>query len=548
MPLGAELWALGLPALVFAGAFVAFLLDRTPWRLSPGWVTVAGLMGCMALARQISWEPTQAFSGPLLSLLFLAGAATALVALAWARSTEEPGGELFLLINLTVCGMSLMIAAQDTITLFIGLELTSLPLYGLCAYRRNDPSNVEAGVKFFVLGSMGAALLLFGSVWVYGATGTFDLAALAKPPETVSMSFAWRLGVLLFMAGLAFKLALVPFHQWLPDVFQGAPTPITGLLATGAKIAGIAPLLKIGLAMSGAPRPVWTAMLVALAGASLIVGNLTALSQTHLKRLLAYSSISHVGFMALGLIAGNTQGFRGTVYYLAAYTFMNIGAFALATIMQRRDQSDIAIADLAGLGQRSPGLALALGVILLSLAGLPATAGFMAKLFVFLPLMESGYTPVLALAVFMAIVAFYYYLRVILTMCLDEPAAVEAIVVADEMRPALAVVALMVALVIVAGIWPSQVVPLNQPGIKHAPTMVSRLAPVGECIPATEVVGYQSQSLLKETEKHQVFPSLYRRTGLQSDLQAQSTDCQWLSLRTAVCNKHFLSTNGRPNS
>ena len=364
------------------------------------------------------------------AILFLA--ATALVILLSVRYLDlerEQEGEYYALLLLACVGMMFMASGIDLIVLFLGLETMALSFYVLTGFLRANKRSNEAAMKYLLLGAFSSGILAYGFSLLYGVSASTNLAQIGNMLDrrlqyTSAHGFTDWLVVLAFVtvaAGLFFKVAAVPFHQWAPDVYEGAPTPITAYVSVASKTASFALLLRLMLTVFGGSQATWLYLIGGVAVASLTWGNLAALTQTNLKRLLAYSSISHVGYILLGLVAGNQTGLTGIMFYLIAYGFMTIGAFAVVIVMRQRGLIGDNLDDLDGLYQRSPAAALLLLIFMLSLAGIPPTAGFVGKYFIFLALIETHH-PVLAVFAALYIVpALYYYFRVVVHAWLKKP-------------------------------------------------------------------------------------------------------------------------------
>ncbi len=327
-----------------------------------------------------------------------------------------------ILIVFAALGMMLMISANDLISLYMGLELQSLSLYVLAAIQRDDNRATEAGLKYFVLGAVASGLLLYGSSLVYGFTGTtnFDvLSALFVSGGDVSTGLV--IGIVFILAGLAFKVSAVPFHMWTPDVYEGAPTPVTAFFAVAPKIAALALFVRVMVGPFGDLLAQWQQVVVLISILSMILGALAAINQRNIKRLMAYSSIGHVGYALVGLAAGTEEGTRGVLIYLAIYLVMNVGTFACILCMQRGGRMVEGIDDLAGLGKTHPLLAATLVVFMFSLAGIPPLAGFFGKLYVFLAAIEAGLFALAIIGVVTSVIGAFYYLRIVKVMYFDEP-------------------------------------------------------------------------------------------------------------------------------
>ncbi|HEV2264843.1 MAG TPA: NADH-quinone oxidoreductase subunit NuoN [Stellaceae bacterium] len=329
--------------------------------------------------------------------------------------------EFPVLVLIATAGMMMMIAANDLIALYLGLELQSLALYVLAAFARDDVRSTEAGLKYFVLGAVASGMLLFGASMVYGFAGTTSFDGLAKLFAGGGGNGVGLItGIVFISVGLAFKVSAVPFHMWTPDVYEGAPTPVTAFFSVAPKIAALTLFLRVMLQPFGGLSADWQQIIWAISFASMAWGAFAAIAQSNIKRLMAYSSIGHVGYALIGLAAGSAAGVRGVLVYLAIYLFMNAGTFAVILCMRRDGKMVEGIDDLAGLSRTHPALALALAIFMFSLAGIPPLAGFFAKLYVFMAAIDAGLPVLAVLGVLTSVVGAYYYLRIVKVMYFDE--------------------------------------------------------------------------------------------------------------------------------
>lgn len=331
--------------------------------------------------------------------------------------------ELPVLMLLCTLGMMLMVSAGSLLALYVGLELQSLALYVLAAFNRDHLRSTEAGLKYFVLGALSSGMMLYGISLVYGFTGTVEFTGIAHVMTHQGVGIGLIFGLVFLISGLAFKVSAVPFHMWTPDVYEGAPTPITAYLATAAKVAAMA--LFVRTMFSSFPQELaqWRQIIVAISVLSMVLGAVAALGQKNIKRLMAYSSIGHMGYALLGLAAGTAVGARGVLIYLAIYVFTNLGVFACIQAMRRGGRPVETIADLAGLARTDSRLAMIFSLLFLSLAGLPPLAGFFAKFYVFLAAIQAGLIWPAILGVLASAVGLAYYLRLVKVMYFDEPVA-----------------------------------------------------------------------------------------------------------------------------
>ena len=382
--------------------------------------------------------------------LFLGGAAISiLMSVRYLEIEREHHGEFYALILFSVVGMMCMASGYDVVLLFIGLELMAISTYVLVGFLRRDKRSNEAALKYLLLGAFSSGIFAYGLSLLYGLSGSTNLHAIAQaleqhyranPKDPIAI-----VAMITTATGLLFKIAAVPFHQWAPDAYEGAPTSVTGYMSVAVKAAGWAMLLRIFLWALYPLRPVYLPLLVFVAIATMTGGNLAALTQSNIKRLLAYSSISHVGYMLLGLIASdnvtNKTGIQGILVYLLVYTFMNLGAFAVVTSLRRRDIIGDEIDYIAGLFFKAPTEAVLMLVFLLSLAGIPPLAGFYGKYFIFLSLIETQHYVLASVAVLYAVLGLYYYMRIANPMFMRPATDPEPVVVSPAMKVALAVTA-----------------------------------------------------------------------------------------------------------
>src|SRR6185369_16634501 len=333
-------------------------------------------------------------------------------------------GELYPLILFTVVGMMLMASGTDLMTIFLGLEVMSVSLYVLAGFNRANRKSNEAGLKYFLLGAFSTGFLLYGMALTYGATGSTRIAVIAAQVAKMSLPSANIMllsGMLLMITGFAFKVAAAPFHMWTPDVYEGAPTPMTAFMSAGPKAAGFAAALRILLVAFPTMVADWSQLFWILAVLTMTVGNITALRQDNIKRMLAYSSIAHAGYCLVGFASGNHTGTAGILFYMLSYAFMNIGAFAIIILVGKKGESNGNVSDFAGFGFKHPVLAVAMSIFLFSLAGMPPTAGFIGKFYLFSGAIQQGYIWLAIIGVLNSAASVYYYLRVMVYMYMKEP-------------------------------------------------------------------------------------------------------------------------------
>jgi NADH-quinone oxidoreductase subunit N len=451
-----------LPELFTAMAAMALLIlgvfqgDKSAREIS--WLAIVALAVTFALVaaavhghgaeRQVSLYGmfvTDGF-GAFAKMLVLIGTALSLVIS--MRYNEHEGiarPEYPVLVLLATTGMMMMISANDLISLYVGLELQSLSLYVIAAFNRDSLRSTEAGLKYFVLGALASGMLLYGASMVYGFAGTTSFDVLAKDfADGGPVSIGLIIGIVLIAVGLAFKVSAVPFHMWTPDVYEGAPTPVTAFFSVAPKIAAMALFVRVMTGPFGGLLGEWRQVIWFISVASMILGAFAAINQQNIKRLMAYSSIGHVGYALIGLAAGSAVGVRGILVYLAIYVFMNIGTFTVILCMRRQGKLVEGISDLAGLSRTQPGLALALAIFMFSMAGIPPLAGFFAKIYVFFAAIDAGLYGLAVIGVLASVVGAYYYLRIVKIMYFDEPAASFDRPVGREMQFVLVLSALVI--------------------------------------------------------------------------------------------------------
>ena len=385
-------------------------------------------------------------------LLFLTSAAiTLLMSSSYLRVEGTHGGEYCFLILCATLGMMFMASGVDLITLFIGLETMAVSFYVLVGFLKPSRRSNEAAVKYFLLGAFSLGILLYGMSLLYGVTGTTNLQEIAIAIAEQERTLLLPLGLILVAAGMGFKIAAVPFHMWAPDVYEGAPTPVTAFLSVGSKAASFAMLLRILVEGLPSLAPDWQILFYALAVVTMTVGNLAAITQTNLKRMLAYSSIAHAGYVLIGIVAATERGVTAALVYLWIYLFMQLGAFAVVTLLRRRDIIGDELKDISGLYFRNPAVAVAMLAFMLSLGGIPPTAGFMGKVWVFGAAIQAGFVWLAVIGVVNSAISLFYYIRVVVFMWIKEETVGSAI----RVNPAMAV-ALTVAFIgtVLFGIYP----------------------------------------------------------------------------------------------
>ncbi len=426
-------WTIAIPEIVLAVIAMAILVFGVLRREDTFFLTSMFAVGGFLLVALLVLTTGQgvgyhgqfisdAFSS-FIKILVLAGAALALIlSLDYNRKEHVARFEYPVLIVLAVVGMMVMASAANLMTLYLGLELHSLALYVLASFARDDLRSSEAGLKYFVLGALASGLLLYGISFVYGFSGTMDFASLAKTlSRPADASPGLIVGIVFVLVGLAFKISAVPFHMWTPDVYEGAPTPVTVFLSTAPKVAAFALLLRTMVTPFGHMLIAWQQLIVIVSIASMILGALAAIGQHNIKRLMAYSAIGHMGYALIGLAVGTPEGIRGVLLYLVVYVFMSAGSFAIIIAMRRRGRALEEISDLNGLARTDPALALAMAVFMFSMAGIPPLSGFFAKLYVFLPAVQAGMWTLAIIGVLTSVVGSFYYIRIVKVMYFDAP-------------------------------------------------------------------------------------------------------------------------------
>ena len=426
-------WTLALPEIALGASAMGILLFGVGRKPDPAFTCTMLAVGALLLAAVLvlAAPAGSAYRGlfvmdefsSFMKLLVLTGAALSLI-LAQDYNVREGISrfEFPVLVLLSTIGMMIMCSTSSLMTLYLGLELQSLSLYVLCAFARDDLRSAEAGLKFFVLGALASGLILYGISLAYGFAGTMQFGELAAALTGSGVPSAGLVvGIVFIIAGLAFKLSAVPFHMWTPDVYEGAPTPVTAFMSTAPKVAAIALLLRSLEVPFGGIIQQWSGIIVIVSLCSMGLGALAAIGQSNIKRLMAYSSIGHMGYALVGLAVGTPEGVRGVLIYMATYVFMSAGVFACIIAMRRQGRMLEQIGDLSGLARTDPALALALAVFMFSMAGIPPFSGFFAKLYVFYPAVQSGFWTLSVVGVLTSVVGAFYYLRIIKVMYFDAP-------------------------------------------------------------------------------------------------------------------------------
>ena len=355
-------------------------------------------------------------------LVLIASALAIVISQSYLERQGAARFEFAILVLFATIGMMMMISANNLISLYVGLEMQSLSLYVLASFQRDDARSTEAGLKYFVLGALASGMLLYGSSLVYGFSGTTSFEALAGlfHGGHGEVPYGIVFGLVFILAGLAFKVSAVPFHMWTPDVYEGAPTPVTAFFSVGPKLAAMALFIRVMVGPFGDLMAQWQQIVVLVSMASMVLGAFAAINQTNIKRMMAYSSIGHVGYALIGLAVGDAVGIRGILIYLAIYLFMNIGAFACILCMRRENRMVENISDLAGLSKSHPMVALAMAIFMFSMSGIPPLAGFFGKFYIFVAAIEAELYALAIVGVLSSVVAAFFYLRIVKIMYFDD--------------------------------------------------------------------------------------------------------------------------------
>jgi NADH-quinone oxidoreductase subunit N len=490
-----DFWALSpVLAMTLTGCLVLLVDLFAPPRRSQTVLALVALLGLAVTAvfSVLLWDydQTASFAGTYIAdnfsqafnLLFVViVAVTVLLSHEQLEREDFHPGEYYTLLLFSAAGMMLMASAGDLIMVFLGLELLSIPLYILSGFSRRRLESEEASIKYLLLGAFASGFLLYGIALVYGVAGSTNLgcvaqalgqsgattpatcplasgAALAGPADRVPAMLLAGIGLLI--VGLGFKAAVAPFHVWTPDVYEGAPTAVTAYMSVAAKAAAFAAILRVFLTAFPSLAPDWSGMLAVIAILTIVIGNTVAIAQQNIKRLLAYSSIAHAGYILVAVVAANSLGVQSVLYYTLAYTLMNLGAFAVVILLGRQGEENVMIADYAGVGYRQPLLGAAMTVFMLSLAGVPPTAGFFGKFFIFSAALQAGQYVLAVVGILGSVISVYYYLRVIYTMYMVEPSRELGKPIPAPWATAAAAIA--VAGVVLLGLFPQMVIGLAQ--------------------------------------------------------------------------------------
>jgi NADH-quinone oxidoreductase subunit N len=422
-----------LPELVMAvGAMVLLMIGVFAGDEPVGTVTVGAVILIVVAAALLLFAPVYGttFEGAFIldpfarfmKILTLIGSGFAIVmTTAYARAARFERFEYPVLVVLATVGMMIMISAGSMLALYLGLELQSLALYVVASINRDSVRSTEAGLKYFVLGALASGMMLYGISLIYGFTGSIDFDTISGVLEADGASIGAIFGIVFVLTGLAFKISAVPFHMWTPDVYEGAPTPVTAFFAAAPKVAALALLMRVVIEAFGPAQFEWQQIIIFISILSMALGAFAAIGQRNIKRLMAYSSIGHVGYALVGLAPGTAQGVQGVILYLTIYVAMTLGVFACILTMRRKEGMVYDIEELAGLARSRPMMAFILAMLMFSLAGIPPLAGFFGKFYVFAAAMEAGLYTLAILGVLTSVVGAFYYLRIVKLMYFDEP-------------------------------------------------------------------------------------------------------------------------------
>jgi len=455
-----------LPILCLAGlGLVLLIVDSLQRRNDHAgyWVTIFGLAACI-LASFLTLDSHSEVSGNMIiiggyshffGLLFLISALlTVVLSKEYLQRAQRPVGGFCLLVIFATIGMMLIASAGNLIMVFLGIELMSISLYVLAGFFRDRVKSNESSLKYFLLGAFATGFLLYGIALIYGASGTTSIALILEKCPALSASKIFWSGIALLFVGLAFKVAAVPFHMWVPDVYEGAPTPVSGFMSTGAKAAAFSAIVMI-FARPFVQGDSIKLVISITAAASMILGNIVAVSQTNIKRMLAYSSIAHAGYMLAGVAAANQLGRTGVLFYLIVYTFMNVGAFGVISLLESEEERFLSFGDYSGLAKTRPFLAALMAVFMFSLSGIPPFAGFLGKYYVFAAAVNAHLTWLAIIGVLTSVVGVYYYLRLVVVMYFDDR---EPIATNPSSIVSVAALGCAAVVVIYLGIFPSWVI------------------------------------------------------------------------------------------
>ncbi len=470
-----------IPEVIVAAVALTILLiaafsGRNDLRRLSGFLALAG--ACLALVYTAAlWNESEEifynlyaidnFATFFKAILLIIAVLVVILSLRYGEREEIAGSEYYALLLFGLLGMMVMVSSNNFITIFVGLEIMSISLYVLCGLLAGNLKSAEASFKYFLLGAFATAFLLYGMAFIYAATGSLDISEIGEyvVSGTFYLTPMFMAGVAFLIVGFGFKTASVPFHMWTPDVYEGAPTPVTAYMATGVKAASFGAFLRVFYTALIPFLSGWSGILWLIAVLTMTAGNVTALVQDNVKRMLAYSSIAHAGYILIAFVTGDRQLSSSILYYLTAYAFMNIGAFTVVLLLESRETGDTDIGNFAGLAARRPFLAFCMSVILLSLAGVPPLAGFMGKFYVFSAAVKAEYYWLAVIGVLNSAVAAYYYLRVMMYMYFREAGKEREPVALDSSPAYMLVIVICVWALFHLGIFPRQFLLLAQKSV-----------------------------------------------------------------------------------
>jgi NADH-quinone oxidoreductase subunit N len=468
-----------VPALNFKAIMPQILLTSTAlivlmlgvfWRHEKkallGYLSLVGVVLALASILLVAGTSSSAYSGMLLAdgftsfitlTICLVTLLTILISINYQSFFSEINcGEYYCLLLFAAVGMSFMGAAGNLLMVFLALETMSISIYALAGFQRNREKSIESALKYFLLGAFASGFLLYGFALIYGATGTMDLVKIGRflngHPQVLRSPLMMG-GIAMMTVGFGFKVAMVPFHMWTPDVYEGAPTSVTAFMASGVKAAAFAALVRVYFMALGQLQIDWTSIMWLVAFLTMTVGNIVAISQNNIKRMLAYSSIAHAGYLLIGFVAGTDLALSGILFYLLSYAFMNLGAFGVIALLGKKGEEYTEISDFAGMGLKYPMMGLVMAIFMFSMAGIPPTAGFMGKFYIFSAAIKSGFIWLAILGVINSIISIYYYLRVLVVMYFQDT---EQEIIMPSPSPAIVVaLTLAAAGVMLMGVVPS---------------------------------------------------------------------------------------------
>ncbi len=455
--------------LIGAGIVISVLIEMyykksesvLPWFSAVLFLVTAFISITMVENRSIIFQGMLVTGGVVNIFYFIFTAGASIVCILSADYIKKYGanyGEYYILIQSSVLGMMVMAGAGDLFMIFLGLELMSIPFYVLAGVNRKRSTGNEASLKYFLLGAFATGFLVYGIALIYGGAHSTSIEIITTNFSTLSGNILFLVGILLFLIGFSFKIAAFPFHVWVPDVYEGSPSTVAGLFSTGGKAAAFSAIIATLTALfSGTPNEIFSPYLAVISVFSMLFGSIVALSQENIKRMLAYSSISHAGYILIGLTSGSSNGVAGVIFYLTVYTFMNLAAFGVVAIVEGENETNLEINSYIGLGSRKPFLAALLSIALFSLAGIPPLAGFFAKYYIFIAAVKSGFTWLAIIGALSSVISVYFYLRVVVVMYFRESEKIQEIPIS---KTGMFGVILSVVLIVLLGVLPGSLIDL----------------------------------------------------------------------------------------